>query len=115
MTHSDLSTWDITVDSNSGSSWRFPLHGCKLLDIHRINYVDVIEIFFPLTLILLIIGRKLLKYLFSEKELCILDDPLPPWKLLKKGAQREVAVDEELANIGLIRSIGLSSKETYVQ
>uniref|UniRef100_A0A5S6R108 Anion exchange protein n=1 Tax=Trichuris muris TaxID=70415 RepID=A0A5S6R108_TRIMR len=80
-----------------------------------VNYVDVIEIFFPLTLILLIIGRKLLKYLFSEKELCILDDPLPPWKLLKKGAQREVAVDEELANIGLIRTIGLSSKETYVQ
>ncbi|CDW58179.1 HCO3 cotransp domain containing protein [Trichuris trichiura] len=80
-----------------------------------VNYVDVIEIFFPLTLILLIIGRKLLKYFFSEKELCILDDPLPPWKLLKKGAQREVAVDEELANTGLIRSIGLSSKETYIQ
>ncbi|KAL1236167.1 Sodium-driven chloride bicarbonate exchanger [Trichinella spiralis] len=80
-----------------------------------VNYVDVIEIFFPLTLILLVIGRRLLSYIFSEKELCILDDPLPSWKMLKKGSSPDLEADEELMQIQLLRSFGLSSKETYLQ
>ncbi|KRZ76643.1 Sodium-driven chloride bicarbonate exchanger, partial [Trichinella papuae] len=80
-----------------------------------VNYVDVIEIFFPLTLILLVIGRRLLSYIFSEKELCILDDPLPSWKMLKKGSSPDLEPDEELMQIQLLRSFGLSSKETYLQ
>ncbi|VDP09790.1 unnamed protein product, partial [Soboliphyme baturini] len=73
-----------------------------------VNYVDVIELFFPLMLIALVAQRKALEWCFNEQELCILDDPLPPWKMLRKSTP----LDSSYAT-KLIRNFGLSSKESY--
>uniref|UniRef100_A0A915JM36 Bicarbonate transporter-like transmembrane domain-containing protein n=1 Tax=Romanomermis culicivorax TaxID=13658 RepID=A0A915JM36_ROMCU len=79
-----------------------------------VHYVDYIEMFFPVMLIALVAYRKLLNYLFNERELCILDDPFPPWNALKKGANDNMVIVDGM-DTAFLRSFGLSSKETYIQ
>lgn len=69
-----------------------------------------------LQLVALVAFRKVLSWIFTDRELCVLDDPLPPWNALKKnheGGDATVTVDGISA--AFLRSFGLSSKETYIQ
>lgn len=86
-------------------------------DIWKIlkNNIYSINILFLYVQLVALVGfRKLLDFIFDDREMCILDDPFPPWVALKKSSNENVVVVDGIDQ-ALLRNYGLSSKETYIQ
>lgn len=80
-------------------------------------FSDANKVFFLFIKLVALVGfRKLLNCIFTDRELCVLDDPLPPWQALKKSVSGgDTTVTVEGISTAFLRSFGLSSKETYIQ